>query len=100
MQHDLLPVCTGYFSLVLLVYSLTFTFALCLGFPCLLDPSWVRPVIFNLFHLMALHELITKILWRTENIFLAGLTENGCNFDSFTLDSYCCVGFVIFYLTI
>ena len=37
------------------------------------------------------HKLITKILWHTKNIFLANLTKNRYNFDSFTLNNYYCV---------
>lgn len=45
MLCALLLVCTGFFfSFFLLMYSPTFTFTLCTGLPCLLVPSWVRPM--------------------------------------------------------
>lgn len=38
------PCFTRYFPLVLLIFSLTFTFALCPGLLCLLLSSWVRAI--------------------------------------------------------
>ena len=42
---------------------------------------------------------MTKVLWHTKkNMCFADVTKNRCNFDSFTLDGYCCVAAVIFFI--
>lgn len=57
----------------------------------------LNTVVFNPFHPMA-HTPVTKILRHTKNVFLAKLTKKkkGVIFDSFALDSYCCMAVVIF----
>ena len=47
------------------------------------------------------HKLIAQFLWHTKRIyFLPIWQKNRYNFDSFTVDGYCGIGVVIFYLTV
>ena len=56
---------------------------------------------FPTFSIHGTHKLIMKVLRHTKKryiyIFFADLTKNRCNFDSATLDSYCCVGYSHFF---